>query len=74
MAALSEPVLNLPACHCVHDMMFFQPAAPCLVDAVLDELELPSAMRVGVDCDLDTDFSGSKQMHVAQVKAIGLGV
>ena len=55
-------------------MALFQPAAPRLVDAVLDEVELLGAMRVGVNGDLRADFSGPKQMEIVQVKTVGLSV
>ena len=45
-------------------MTLFQPTAPCLIDAVLDELELSGVMGIGIDNDLHADFSGAKQMHI----------
>ena len=37
---LLEPDIELWASHCIQDMEFSQPAAPRLIDAVLDEMEL----------------------------------
>src|SRR5271165_5732451 len=58
----------------VQHIVFGEPGAAGLQDAVADFFHVRSVVRIGVDHNLHALLLGLPQMHVVQVEAVGIGI